>query len=264
MMGPIDFSFNIWKCQLLVLENQDYVSRVVSVIPRPQNPRGLFYTPDGNVLAIHTMDLTEDKEDQSTTGEGLNRLSGFLNYYIPEADLKIVRSFAGFLHFNTRDPDDYILEFPKPRFLNVIACPPAAGPAPALAFEVVKRLADQGLILAEKSNFNPYRAREPRFIHLPPEEKNRRIQANPDCGHLICRCEMVTEEEIREAIRSGATTVDEIKFRTRAGMGRCQGGFCTSRILKIMMEERGVSPQEITLKGGNSYLLVRDTKLAYS
>jgi len=119
---------------------------------------------------------------------------------------------------------------------------------------------EHGLELAEKTDFNPYRTKEPRFIDIPTEEKNRKIQANPACGHLICRCEMVTEEEIRQAVRAGATTLDEIKFRTRAGMGRCQGGFCTSRAIQIMAEERGVAPQKITLKGGQSYILARETK----
>ena len=98
------------------------------------------------------------------------------------------------------------------------------------------------------------------YNELSTEEKNRKIKNNPRYGHIICRCEKTTEQEIRQAIRAGATTIDDIKFRTRAGMGRCQGGFCNSRVLKIMAEELCLSPLEITQKGGNSYILKCETK----
>ena len=97
----------------------------------------------------------------------------------------MIRSFTGVMHFNTRDPNDYIIEWPRERFLNLIVCPPGLGPAPALAQEVIKMLGDKGLDLIEKNNFNPYRYKEPRFIDLPTEEKNEKIQDNPTYGHII-------------------------------------------------------------------------------
>ncbi|MDP2916313.1 MAG: FAD-dependent oxidoreductase [Dehalococcoidia bacterium] len=260
MVGGIDFSFTIWKCQMLVMENTAGIQHTIVTMPKPMKSRMLYMTTDGNILASHTMDLSNSKSDHSTTREGLDLLSTYLNYYLPEAEFKILRSFAGIMHFNTRNPDDYLIERPKPKFISIIACPPAVTPAPALALDIVKMLADEGLGLVEKSDFNPYRDVEPRFIELATEEKNRKIEANPGYGHLVCRCEKVSEEEIRQAVRAGATTVDDVKFRTRATMGRCQGGFCTSRILKIMADEMGVSPLELTLKGGNSYVLACETK----
>ncbi|OEU44335.1 MAG: hypothetical protein BBJ60_10355 [Desulfobacterales bacterium S7086C20] len=77
---------------------------------------------------------------------------------------------------------------------------------------------------------------------------------------MVCRCEKVSEQEIREAVRAGARTLDDIKFRTLAGFGRCQGGFCTSRVIQIMSEELAVSPLELTKKGGDSYILTSETK----
>lgn len=260
MVGKIDFSFTIWKCQMLVMENTADIKHTIVTMPKPMKARMLYMTTDGNVLASHTMELSHSKTDLSTTREGLDLLSTYLNYYLPRAEFRVLRSFAGIMHFNTRDPDDYLIERPKPGFISIIACPPAVTPAPALALDIIKMLADGGLELVEKSDFNPYRHVEPRFIELSTEEKNSRIEANSMYGHLVCRCEKVTEEEIRRAVRSGATTIDDVKFRTRATMGRCQGGFCTSRMLKIMADEMGVSPLEVTLKGGNSYILACKTK----
>ena len=134
------------------------------------------------------------------------------------------------------------------------------GPAPAIAREIVRMLADQGFELTTRSDFNPYRHKEPRFIELSTAEKNAKIQADLRFGHIVCRCEHVSEQEIRAAVRSGARTLDEIKFQTLAGMGRCQGGFCTSRVLEIMAEELNVSPLELTKKGAGSYILESRTK----
>ena len=84
------------------------------------------------------------------------------------------------------------------------------------------------------------------------------MKKNPEYGALVCRCEQVTEAEIRAAIRRpvGATTIDGVKRRTRAGMGRCQGGFCSPRVLEILSEELRLDPTEITKCGGESRLLV--------
>ena len=152
------------------------------------------------------------------------------------------------------------MESPKRGFINAVVSAPGLGPAPAIAREIVRMLADQGFELVTKSDYNPYRYKEPRFIELPEGEKNAKIQSEPRYGHMVCRCEKVSEQEIREAVRAGAGTIDDIKFRTLAGFGRCQGGFCTSRVIRIMAQELNVSPLEITKKGGGSYLLTSETK----
>ena len=97
-------------------------------------------------------------------------------------------------------------------------------------------------------------------MDLSSEEKNMCIEAEPAYGHMVCRCMHVSEQEIRAAVRAGAKTLDEVKFRTLAGMGRCQGGFCTSRVIQIMAEELQVSPVEITKRGGGSFILKGKTK----
>ena len=93
---------------------------------------------------------------------------------------------------------------------------------------------------------------------MTTEERAEAVKENALHGNLVCRCEVVTEAEIREAIRRpvGATTIDGVKRRTRAGMGRCQGGFCSPRVAEIIAEELGIPLEQVTKCGGNSRLLV--------
>ena len=93
---------------------------------------------------------------------------------------------------------------------------------------------------------------------LSLEERNQLAKENPAYGNMICRCEMITEGEIIEAINRplGAKSLDGVKRRTRAGMGRCQGGFCSPRVMEIIARERGVDITEVTKSGGKSKLIV--------
>jgi glycerol-3-phosphate dehydrogenase len=121
-----------------------------------------------------------------------------------------------------------------------------------MARHVVGMLAEAGLELTTKTGFNPYRKAIPRFRSLSNEARDRLIEKDPRYGRVICRCETVTEGEIVEAIRRGATTLDGVKFRTRASMGRCQGNFCGPKIADILARELRHPLQEITKKGEDS------------
>ncbi len=96
-----------------------------------------------------------------------------------------------------------------------------------------------------------------RFADKSDEEKDSLIANDPLYGHIICRCEQVSESEILQAIHRpvGARTVDAVKRRVRAGMGRCQGGFCGSRVIEILARELGVSEYEIRKRGEAAYML---------
>jgi len=262
MIGQDDFSMVFYKCQMLILENRDYIRHVVARLPEPGRPRMLIPTTYGDVLVSHSMDPCTDKNDLSTTSEALKLISEIPPDLIPNISVSsdIKTAFVGQLAFNSKNLPDYLLEFPKPKFLNVALAAPGLGPAPALAQEVVKMLADNGLQPETKSEFKPYHQAQPQFISLSTEEKNRKIKENPKFGHIICRCEHVAEQEIIDAVTGGSRMLDDIKFRTRCGMGRCQGGFCTSRVLQVMARELNVSPLGLTKKGDGSYLLACETK----
>jgi glycerol-3-phosphate dehydrogenase len=95
------------------------------------------------------------------------------------------------------------------------------------------------------------------FAAMNEDERAEACRRDPNYGRIVCRCEVITEAEIRDAIRRpvGARSIDGVKRRPRAGMGRCQGGFCSPRVMEILCEELGLSPLEITKCGGESRLL---------
>jgi len=132
---------------------------------------------------------------------------------------------------------------------------PGTASAPAIAEMVLEILRKEGLHLEDKPDFNPIRKAPPSFHSLTNKERGELIAEDPKYGHVVCRCEHVTEGEIIEAVRRGATTMDGIKFRTRAGMGRCQGGFCTPHVIKILARELQISIEHVTKRGTGTELL---------
>jgi len=110
--------------------------------------------------------------------------------------------------------------------------------------------------LSLNETFTPYRSGFPRFSELTPERQAELIAENADYGEIICRCEQVTKAEILQAIHSpvGAATVNGVKNRTRASMGRCQGGYCQMRITQMLRQELGQSITEVSLSSRGSYL----------
>jgi len=261
MVDAADFEVTGWKAQLLILENRDFVHHVMCLVPQPQRGRLLIPTTHESIVVAHSFEPMTYKADAGTTREKMEELLTWPMEMVPDISRRhLVSSFAGYLMFNTKNPSDHLLESPKRGFINAVVGAPGLGPAPAMAREIVHMLAAQGLELTARSDFDPYLRREPRFIDLSWEEKNRRISSKPAYGHMVCRCMHVSEQEVRAAVRAGARTLDEVKFRTLAGMGRCQGGFCMSRVLQIMAEELRVSQVEITKKGGGSFILTGETR----
>ena len=137
---------------------------------------------------------------------------------------------------------------------------PGLTSAPAIAKFIGEEVKKYNSDIKEKSDFNPYRERITHYADLSPQEWEEEIEKDSRAGNLVCFCNKVTEKEIVEAIRRGATTVDSIKFRTRAMFGSCQGGFCTHRIVKILARELGKDISEITLRGEKTVLLDEEVR----
>jgi glycerol-3-phosphate dehydrogenase len=168
----------------------------------------------------------------------------------------VITSFAG-LRPTLPGNDFYIaLSAKRPRFVHVAGIQSPGLPAsPAIGEYVKDLLKEGGLRLVEKPGWDPHIEALPRIREKSPFEADALAAADPAYGEIVCRCESVSEAEIVAAIRHGHTTLDGIKFYTRAQMGRCQGGFCTYRILKIIERETGLSMDEITKRGGESRIL---------
>ena len=225
----------------------------------------IFPTTHGNFI-MGTVVVETSKDDFNTTPNGFNTIYKSVSKFIKAINKKdIITSFAGLRAFNNKT-DDYIISPSNvvPDFIHVSIGSPGIVASPAVAERVEEILLNNyNMVVQEKEDFNPYRKAITVFNELSQEEKEELIKKDERYGHVVCRCETVTEGEIVEAIRRGARTLDGVKYRTRAGMGRCQGGFCTPRVLNIMARELQVPVTELTKKGGNSTLLPFKTKQLY-
>ncbi len=254
------------KGEYLLLDRSEgtLVSHTIFQVPGVFG-KGILVSPtaDGNLLVGPTSEATS-ADDVTTTPEGLEKIKAIAARSTEKVNYrKTITSFAG-LRASSAASGDFIIEHSgSEHALNLVGIDsPGLSSAPAIAEYVVELLEKDGLILERKEDFNPKRISPVHFSSLTTEEKNEMIKKDPSYGHIICRCESVTEGEILAAIRQNpkATTLDGVKRRTRAGMGRCQGGFCTSFITGILARELGIPETEVKKSGGESYILVGKTK----
>jgi glycerol-3-phosphate dehydrogenase len=230
------------------------------IFPVPNiNSKGILVipTPEGTCMVGPTAVDQEDKEDLSTTRSNFEQVFHSARRLIPKiSERDIITAFAG-SRPAMEGGDFYIAVSEKtPRLIQVAGIQsPGLTAAPAIAEYVKDLLKKAGLVLTERPDFDPLVAKVPRVRKLSPYEADSLIQENSAYGQIVCRCESVSEAEIVAAIRAGHTTMDGIKFYTRAQMGRCQGGFCSYKIMKILQRETGMSFREISKRGGASQLI---------
>ncbi len=227
--------------------------------------KGVLLTPTvhGNMLAGPTAQFT-DMDDTTTSRGGLNEALRAAQRYVPAVDPRAaIAVFAGLRA--APEGHDFIIEASQaaPGLVSVAGIEsPGLTASPAIAEYVVELLDSIGISGAQKSG--AVRTRKPieSFAHATPERRKELIAADSRYAHIVCRCETVTEAEIVEAIRRpcGATTADGVKLRTRAGMGRCHGGFCLPRVMDILARETGQHKRDITKGGPGSIILTSRTK----
>ena len=227
--------------------------------------KGILVSPtvDGNLI-IGPNAVETEKDDVSTTPDGLFEIEQGAKRLVPALNMRqVITSFAG-VRATPKNHDFNIFRSNNiPEILHLIGIEsPGLAASPAIAEYAVDMLKDMGLELTENTGFNPKIIRSKSFYLMNSEERAEAIEKNKLYSKIICRCETVTEAEIVEAIRSlcPATTVDAVKRRTRAGMGRCQGGFCSPRVVEILSRELGINMTDVTKKGGGSYILTGRTK----
>ncbi len=226
--------------------------------------KGILVTPTthGNILVGPTATDREDKEDVNTTIEELNEAFTKALISVPTLSKRnIITQFSG-LRAHIEQNDFVVEESEVECFYNLVGIEsPGLSAAPAIAVEVAGWVC-QKLGLEVNPNFVAKRNGIPQFSKLSNTERQKLIDQNPLYGNIVCRCEVVTEGEIVDSIRRpvGAVDLDGVKRRTRAGMGRCQAGFCTPRIMEIIARELNIPLEEVTKRGGDSRVVIGRTK----
>lgn len=234
-------------------------SRVVFPVPTPVS-KGMLVIPtvEGTVLLGPTADEIDDKTDVSTTADRMHQIISSARDLIPSISASdVITSFSG-LRPALEGGDFFIEEsILQPGFIHVAGIQsPGLTAAPAVAERVKDLLKSAGCRLTETPRFISTAPPVLRTRLMSDEEIHERWAGDPDAGEIVCRCESVTRDEIVTAIRAGHTTVDGVKFYCRATAGRCQGAFCSPRIMQIIAEETGLSVSQVSKRGPGSEIVV--------
>lgn len=228
------------------------ISTVMFPCPSPDTKGiALIPTVSGNTLIGSTATMREDKSDVSNDAEGIQELIEGARHLIPDMDMQVIRTFAGQRPVALNNGNDFYIQESQtlPGFIHAAGIQsPGAASSPAIAEYVRDLLADSGLDMTPKKNYERFRVPPIDVSDLSLEEKDALIKKHPAYGRIVCRCETVTEGEIMDAVAGpvGARTIEGIKRRTRAGMGRCQSGFCQPKVLRVLAKELGI-PEEAVL-----------------
>ena len=249
---------------LLDKEVGGYVSH--TIFPQPTKyGKGVLVTPTvhGNLLVGPTAIDLENKEGNNTTAKGLDEVISKASEKVKNLPMRnVITSFAGLRAHLERH--EFVIEEVKdaPCFIDVAGIEsPGLTASPAIG-RMVGNMLREKMNLKEKENWISTRKGIRRTEGLSVDEMNALIKENPAYGTIVCRCESITEGEILDAIHRplGARSLDGVKRRTRAGMGRCQAGFCSPRTMEIINRELGLSYEKITKSGGKSNIVLERTK----
>ena len=258
MVGDRDIRLALRKGTMLIFDKSasHLVRNMLFGTFSEKQSQDIAPTSHGNlILGVHYVPPAH-KKDTSVPPEGVRETLKIGRQLVPAlSERDIITSFTGILATPamTQNGDFYIAPSESASgMIHVMVGAPGLSAAPGIADLVIKMLQEAGLDLPENRNFQKKRVGWDKFEGATPTEKTEMIAENSKYGHILCRCEHVTEAEIVAAINKGANTLDAVKHLTRAGMGRCQGGFCGIPILKHISEQMGIPPTEVTKKGEGS------------
>lgn len=255
LLGIDDFHITPRRGQYVLLDKeQNYLANSVIFQVPTELGKGILVTTTyhGNLMIGPNAEEISDKDDVGTTEEVLEKIVETARISVPDFDMKqAITSFAGNRPISSKK--DWIIEESRiSRFINLIGIDsPGLTASPAIALKVIEILKQAGLELNTKADFTAYR--QP-IIKVKDETFKGDVNSkNPD-DHVICRCEQVTESEIIDALHRGISikSIDAIKRRTRAGMGKCQSEFCRSRVKEIIARELNIPIEEVTQRGKDS------------
>ncbi len=250
MAGTDDYNIIPRRGQYILFgkDQGHLVNRVIFQVPTDKG-KGILVTTTfhGNFMIGPNAEEVNDRTDVSTTKKSLEYIIKNARRSIPDFKLnRAITTYSG-IRASVKEKD-FIIEGQRVKgMINLIGIDsPGLTAAPAIGQRVIEMLKEQGLALIEKTSFQPYR---PPLVHEKGEKFNGSTEHRNPGKKVICRCETVTEQEIKESFRRGlpVESIQAVKFRTRAGMGQCQGTFCRSRVKELIREERGVWKNEIPM-----------------
>lgn len=269
MVGITDYRVYPCRGEYLILDKRLGGSLNTLVYPAPRKGGAglgihLTNTVDGNILIGPSNEYIDEPDDYACTGEIIALLKKEGHDLLPGLSTSdFIRSFSGLRAKQTSPEEkgfkDFVIESRDdvPGFINLVGIEsPGLTSSPAIAL-MVKSMVAEKLPMEKDVSFKAERSGRVGFFHeLPPEEKAELVAEDQDYGEIICRCEQITKKEILDAIQNplGNKTIHGIKYRARAMMGRCQGGFCLPRIIQILEKEFGYRPEDFFLNSSGSYL----------
>jgi glycerol-3-phosphate dehydrogenase len=255
----------------LVFDKQDPARAIRHVVYQAadHDEGGTLLAPtvDGNLLAGPTSRNVRSFRDTASLESGLEHVRRVARKVIPDIEFsRVIANFAG-ARANivnvAKERKDFVVRASAPGFVSALGIKnPGLTCSPALAALAVRELAGSGLELRADSTFNPLRQAYVPFLQRNAAEQRRLLAADPTFGHVVCRCEGITEGDVR-AVMAGPfapTTLDGVKHRLRLGMGRCQGGFCMPRALPVMADVLGVSCEQVPKGEGGGRCVQRSVK----
>lgn len=269
MLNIYNFKIIPRRGQYVLLEKGygSIVNKVIFQVPS-KNGKGVLVTSTyhGNFMIGPNAEEIQDKEDVSTNSEILNYIVETARKSVPDFDIKkVITSFSG-IRATSNTKDFIISESNVKGFINVAGIDsPGLTASPAIAKKVLDILLKIGVVLKENIHFTPYRKPIIKDKDLNAKEIEELIELESGTDKIICRCELVTEGEIVEALKRNINikSTDSIKRRTRAGMGKCQGGYCRSRVREIIARELKIPIEEIPSPGVGSSILPKRAKRTF-
>ncbi|HEY8424151.1 MAG TPA: NAD(P)/FAD-dependent oxidoreductase [Clostridia bacterium] len=260
LVGDNSFYITPRRGEYIIFDRPSPVNRPIFQVPTKMG-KGVLVSPtvDGNFFIGPSAQDISDKSDKSVTIEGIHAIKAAAAKTMSDLPYnRQISSFAGLRAIPS--VQDFVIGESVPNFFNAAGiCSPGLTSAPAIAEHLAEQICQKYGFKKKKSCVKT-RRRIINFKSASNQEKIELIKKDIRYSNVICRCEVITEAEIVEAVRRGASTVDGVKRRTRATMGRCQGSFCMPKILEIMSRELGVKMQDITKFGGNSYIIAGDIR----
>lgn len=263
MVGLDYFKITPRKGEYFVLDHfeKPFVSHVIFPVPTEKG-KGILVTPTthGNYLVGPSSEFVDDKDDFSTDKPTLDEVRKNSSKLIKNIPFNyIIRQFSGLRA--TGSTHDFIIDN-HDGFINLGGIEsPGLASAPAIAKEAV-RLVNLNLNLPINSDFNPCRRKVIRLSKMSEAQRNELIKRDKRFGHIVCRCEGISEGEVIDCIKrnAGARTIKGVKKRCRPGFGKCQGGFCEPLIVEILARELNVDPLQVRYDSTGSYILQSETK----